>query len=44
MTMFAKFTNARIVEDDYHTTSVDNIVNEIKEVYNEFKEKKHPVK
>ena len=42
MTMFAKFTNARIVQYDYHTTSVDNIVNEIKEVYNEFKEKDYP--
>ena len=42
MTMFSKFTNARIVQYDYHTTSVDNIVNEIKEVYNEFKEKDYP--
>lgn len=39
MTMFAKFTKARIVPYDYHTTSVDNIVNKIKEVYNEFEEK-----
>lgn len=35
MIMFVKFTKARIVLYDYHTTSVDNIVNEIKEVYNE---------
>lgn len=35
MTMFAKFTNARIKQYNYHNCSVDDIIKTIKEVYYE---------